>query len=403
MQVHFPSSFLWGAALSSYQCEGDNYNCDWYLWEKENNLESASRACEHYRLFRRDFELARQLNLNSLRISLEWARIAPSADTFDYKELAHYQEVLSALLEFKLKPIVTLHHFTNPLWFAKKGGWTVSSNIDFILSYLKKTVSFLKDNVDTWLVINEPMVFLYNGFISGIWPPGIKSLSQAKRALKNIEAAYITGYQEIKRIYKSEGKSVEVSLAKSLRDFLAAPGGFKMLNSLTASLRSHNFNFSMLDRLANKRCLDFLGINYYCREYDKFKGLLGVECEEVVGAGRKNALGWYVSAESFYKLLIKLKKYSLPIIITENGTAEKRESFYEDFLVTHLESVGRAMQDGVDIKGYLWWSLLDNFEWDKGFWPRFGLLEVDYNTFQRRPKPFSYIYAKICKENKLQG
>ncbi|UCG34588.1 MAG: glycoside hydrolase family 1 protein [Candidatus Omnitrophota bacterium] len=402
MQVYFPSSFLWGAALSSYQCEGQNYNCDWYLWEKEKNLEPAAKACEHYRLFRSDFELARQLNLNSLRISLEWSRIYSDPDTVVEKEIAHYWQVLDTLGDFKIKPLVTLHHFTNPLWFMGKDGWLVLRNIDYFLKYLCKAVEALHEKVDTWLIFNEPLVYIYNGFIEGIWPPGKRSVSDAKKALANIEAAYIEGYRHIKRIYRNEGKTVEVSLAKNLRDFLPAPGVQKPLNCLAASLRSYLFNFRLLDRLAKRNCLDFLGINYYCREYDRFKGVLGEELKEVVGAGRKNALGWYVNSQSFYKLLVKLKRYYLPIIITENGTAEKREQLYELYLTNHLESVGRAILDGVNIKGYLWWSLLDNFEWDKGFWPRFGLVEVDYSNSKRRIKPFAHIYAKICKERKLE-
>ena len=401
MQIQFPSSFLWGASLSSYQCEGGNSNCDWYLWEKEKNLEAAGSACGHYLLFEKDFQLASELNLNSLRISLEWARIHPEPSHFLEQELEHYRKVVDTLTRYGLKPMVTLHHFTNPIWFAKKGGWANSKNIDYFLSFLKKTVEILGEKVDSWIIFNEPLVYIYNSFIRGIWPPGSRSLSQGKKVLNNIIAAYLTGYQEIKRIYQQNGPCPQVSIAKSLRVFSPCPGPNFVLNSLSAGLRSRYFNFWLIDYLANKQSLDFLGINYYCREFSKFKGLIGEESDYKPQNSRKNYLGWNVYPQGFYKLLKKIAKYNLPIIITENGTAENQSPLYEDFLMTHLKSLALAIYEGVDIRGYFWWSLMDNFEWDKGFGPRFGLAEVDCNTLKRRLKPFAYIYGKICKDNKI--
>ncbi len=401
MQIQFPSSFLWGASLSSYQCEGGNSNCDWYLWEKERGLETAGSACDHYHLFEKDFQLARELNLNSLRISLEWARIHPEPSCFLEQELEHYRKVADALIKYGLKPMVTLHHFTNPIWFVKKGGWSDSKNIDYFLSFLKKTVEALREKVDLWIIFNEPLIYIYNSFIHGIWPPGDKSLGRGKKVLDNIIAAYLTGYQEIKRIYQQSESLPQVSIAKSLRIFSPCPGPNFVLNSLSAGLRSRCFNFWLLDYLAKKNALDFLGVNYYCREFSKFKGLIGKESDYKPKGGRKNYLGWNVYPQGFYKLLKKLAKYNLPIIITENGTAERESPFYEDFLIKHLKSLALAIDEGVDIRGYFWWSLMDNFEWDKGFGPRFGLAEVDYNTLKRRLKPFAYTYGKICKDNKL--
>jgi len=402
MQIQFPYSFLWGAALSSYQCEGDNVNSDWYLWEKERGLMSSASACRHYHLFDQDFQLASKLNLNSLRISLEWSRIHPEPTAFSLEELTHYQKVTDALIKYNLKPIVTLHHFTNPLWFAKKGGWGETKNIDYFLSFLKKTVEALKEKVDIWIIFNEPLVYIYNSFICGIWPPGARSLSEGRRVLNNILAAHLIGYQEIKRIYQDSGVNPQVSMAKSLRIFSPSPGPNFILNSLTAGLRSQLFNFRILNYLTKKNALDFIGLNYYCREFSKFKGLIGEESDYKPKRGRQNYLGWNVYSQGFYKLLKRLKRYNLPIIITENGTAENKDSLYEDFLIGHLKSLALAMKEGVDIRGYLWWSLMDNFEWDKGFGPRFGLTEVNYSTFERKLKPFAYTYGKICKDNRIE-
>ena len=399
MQINFPSSFLWGAATSSYQCEGGNFNSDWCAWEKEKSLVQAKSACNHYNLFEKDFKLASALNFNALRISIEWARLFPDADIFNNEQLAHYSKVIESLLKYNLKPVVTLHHFTNPIWFAKKGGWANHKNIDYFLKYLQKTVLALKDNVDLWIIFNEPLVYIYNGFIQGLWPPGVNSLAQAHKALDNIIKAHCIGYEEIKRIYQGT-TAPKVSMAKSMRIFSGCSKFSFGLNHLSAYFRNRLFNFWTLERLIKKEAIDFIAINYYCREYDKFKGFLGQECSHK-HKGRKNYMGWDIHPQGFYKILCKLKKFKLPVIVTENGTAENEDRFYQEYLSEHLKSLALAFKDGVNIGGYLWWSLLDNFEWDKGFGPRFGLIKVDYSSMERSIKPFAYIYAKICKENKI--
>jgi len=399
MTIQFPSSFLWGAAISSYQCEGDNSNSDWCRWERERGLEEAAAACNHYYLFKKDFQLARRINLNSLRFSIEWARIQPSSFVFLEEEIIHYQSVIDSLLNYKLKPLVTLHHFTNPLWFADGGGWLEARNIDYFLAYLRRVVESLKDKVDTWFIFNEPLVYIYNGFIQGAWPPGKKSLKEAKKVLNNIIAAYLTGYEEIKRIYQGSPLSPQVSLAKHLRIFSGCNNINFIPNSFSAFLRNKYFNFWLLDYLHRRNSLDFIAVNYYCKEYTR--GLAGLECGHN-HKERKNYLDWNISPEGLYKILLKLKRFNLPVVITENGTAEAQSCFYKSYLIQHIRSVAEALKEGVDIRGYTWWSLLDNFEWDKGFGPRFGLVEVNYKNFERKLKPFAYTYAKICRENRIE-
>lgn len=402
MQIQFPSSFLWGAAISSYQCEGRNFNTDWHRWEKAKGLDRAGWACDHYRLFEKDFYLAKSLNLNSFRLSIEWARVCPVFVEFSQEALDHYSEVIDVLHQKGLKPVVTLHHFTNPTWFIDRGGWLNSKNIDYFIAYLKRVVELLKEKVEYWIIFNEPLVYIYNGFIRGIWPPGVKSVKEAKKVLDNIVQAYLIGYEEIKRIYETISMPVQISLAKHMRVFSGCPGSNFALNSLSAFLRNKYFNFWIVEYLNKKRSLDFLALNYYCKEYTRFKGLIGAECRHTKHRERKNDLGWDIHPKGFYNILLKLKKFNLPIIITENGTAETKDSLYEDYLRQHLKHLAKAILKGVDIKGYFWWSLLDNFEWDKGFKYRFGLIEVAYDSMVRRIKPFAYVYAQVCKENKIE-
>lgn len=401
MLIQFPSSFLWGAAISSYQCEGQNFNSDWSLWEKQRGLDEAGKACDHYNRFQEDSQIAKQLNLNSFRFSIEWSRVCPRKGRFSQEAIEHYKQVLDALAQQGIKPVVTLHHFTNPIWFSDSGGWVNKDNIIDFIFYLKKIVDELKDKVDTWIIFNEPLVYLYKGFIEGAWPPGKKSLFGAKKVIDNITEAYCTGYRDIKHIYKGIDKQVRVSIAKNLRVFRPCCRGIKALNSIVANLRNRYFNFWLLNKLYKSGCLDFIGVNYYCCEYDAFKGILGSECGHKTHQVKQNYLGWNIDAEGFYEVLIALKKFDLPVIITENGTAENKNSCYEEFLYTHLKALARAQSKGVKIQGYMWWSLLDNFEWDKGFGPRFGLVYVNYDTMQRSIKPFAYDYAKIAKKNAI--
>ncbi|MEM7817086.1 MAG: family 1 glycosylhydrolase, partial [Candidatus Aenigmatarchaeota archaeon] len=174
-----------------------------------------------------------------------------------------------------------------------------------------------------------------------------------------------------------------------------------ILNLFSTYFRDKIFNFKILEDLFKKNYLDFLAINYYTKQNIRFGGLLGKECNSYLHNERKNFLGWYVYPDGLFNLLIKLKKFNLPIIITENGTAETQDILYKDYLLLHLKSVHKAILKKVNVKGYLWWSLIDNFEWDKGFGPRFGLIEVNYKTFERKIKPFALVYAKIAKENKI--
>jgi beta-glucosidase len=185
-----------------------------------------------------------------------------------------------------------------------------------------------------------------------------------------------------------------------MRSFYPCPEGSDF-NRVSSALRDKVFNWYLLDRLVQKKCLDFIGINYYCKEYVQWNGLIGQECGHLNHGERKNQPGWSVYPQGLYEILINLKKYGLPLMITENGTAEIKDEFYREYLLSHLNSLACAIKDGAKVEGYFWWSLLDNFEWDKGFSQRFGLVEVDFKTFRRQVKPFADTYADICRKNSI--
>jgi len=399
MKVNFPTNFLWGSSISSYQVEGDNVKSDWFLWERKNNLKEALKAADHYNLFSQDFDIAKSLGHNALRLSLEWGRVFPDKKTVANHEVEHYLRVVEDLTKKEIVPIVTLHHFTNPAWLSAEGGWCDEKVIDHFLAYVKLMASKLKGHVDFWITFNEPAVYIYNAFIRGIWPPGVKSVRMALKALNNILEAHALAYRAIKLIYGDKSPS-HVSIAKHMRVFSPCPHLNFGQNNILAFLRNKIFNFYILDRLAEKRCLDFIGLNYYCREYVK-PGifLLGEGCKDAHHNDARTALNWFIYPEGLYEILTRLKKYKIPIIVTENGMPESKDYPCQDFLYSHLRSLAKALEEGVDVRGYMWWSLLDNFEWDEGYDYKFGLVKVDFDNFARYIRPFALEYKKICEEN----
>jgi len=402
MKYFFPDDFLWGASISSYQTEGNNINSDWYVFEKKQGLVSSGEACRHFELYKDDFLLAKRLSLKALRFSLEWARIEPEPGRFSAQALSHYKAQIRFLKSLGIKPVLTLHHFTNPQWFAEKGGWTDARNIDYFLRYVSYCLDHLAEDIYCLIVINEPAVYIYNGFISGCWPPGEKSFAQARIALNNMIKAYVLAYRDIKS--RTDLHNIPVSLAKNMIQFSPCPKYNFGQNHLSAFLRSRFYNDLVLDRVSSCHALDFLGVNYYSRQFVRCgPGILGKECSCPVHRERKNYLGWYVSAAGFLAVLRKLKRFRLPVIITENGTAEKTAGLYEPFLLDHLRVLARAICEGLDCRGYFWWSLLDNFEWDKGFGPGFGLAHVDYSSYERHLRPFALRYKEIIENNALTG
>lgn len=402
----FPKNFFWGAAASAYQVEGDNFNCDWWEWEKRVALpEPSGRACRHYELFREDFQLARSLGHNAHRLSIEWSRVQGGENEFSPAELEHYLQVIRCLRENNLEPIVTLHHFTNPAWFTRSGGWENKHNCRHFLRYCEKVVELLAGEVRFWVTINEPMVYTYNSYLIGSWPPQKRSLRAAAKVKANLAEAHICAYRLIREIYKRKGLAPPaVSIAHNLRCFM--PCGNSLKNKLAAYLRDREFNFSFLEKLLRYNSLDFIGVNYYTRDLVDIRGwglrnLFFDLCAQGHDPVAKNSLGWDIYPRGLYELLLKLKPYRLPVFILENGICTGDDQQRWDFIRGHLQCLRQAMEQGVEVLGYLYWSLLDNFEWDKGFKPRFGLVEVDYQSFKRTPRESARKFSALCQGGEL--
>lgn len=404
--IKFPKNFFWGTATSAYQVEGYNKNNDWWEWEKKTSLKEISGpACRHYELFKEDFDLAKQLNHNAHRFSIEWSRIEPEEDRFSSKEIDHYREVVLALRQRGIEPIVTLHHFTNPLWFAKLGGWQNKNAHKHFLRYVERIVDALCNKVRYWVTINEPLIYVHHAYVLGIWPPQERSFLKAQGVIDTLALSHVEAYRLIHNIYKQKNLLPPlVSIAKHVRVF--EPCDATPKNKFAAYLRDRLFNFSLLDKLIRKRSLDFIGINYYTCDWVDVRGcglshlLLDVQ-QKSPHSIKKNSLGWDIYPRGLSKLLLRLSRYDLPIFILENGICTQNDNERWDFIYEHLKNVHFAIEHDVKILGYLYWSLIDNYEWDKGFSPWFGLVEVDYNTYKRTARESAKKFALVCKADIL--
>jgi beta-glucosidase len=397
----FPRDFLWGAATAAHQVEGNNSLSDWWEYELAGKLKYRSGlACRHYDLYDQDFDLAKELNHNCHRLSIEWSRIEPEEGKFSPQALDHYKKVILSLKERGLEPIVTLHHFTNPAWFSHLGGWGLKEAPEYFLRYIEQVVETLGKDVRFWVTINEPLVYLYHSYFLGVWPPQEKSLLKTIMVKDNLLRAHIKAYRLIADIYKRNNLNKPmISFAQNMQAFVSCLPSLR--NKLAVYLRAKSFNLEFVERAIRAQALDFIGVNYYSRSLVELKGW-GIDnfimdtCVKDHSKLKKNSLGWDIYPEGLYSVLIKLKRYKLPVFILENGICTNDDSLRWDFIQEHLKQLNRAMESGVKVLGYIYWSLIDNYEWDKGFAPRFGLIDVDYNTYKRTVRESAKKFAQVC-------
>ncbi len=420
MELKFPIGFFWGAATSAHQVEGGNYN-DWSEWEYANSARLAveaakrhanahmripdyilerypnplqpenyisGRACDHYHLYEQDFDIAKQLGQNAHRFSIEWSRVEPEEGKFNEAEIEHYRKVILALTAQHVEPFVSLWHWTLPLWVRDEGGVEGKNFPCHFAYYAKHVVEKLKEDVRFWLTVNEPTSVIVNSYQKGIWPPQKKSFFSVLTVYKNLSVAHNLTYDKIHGI----DDNAQVGFANILNYFEPANKN-SVFDRLALNVAKYFSNQRFLN-LTKKN--DFLTAQYYFHNKIKFPA-------KIERGGQTNSdMGWEIYPEGIYRILKDLKKYKKPIYITENGLADARDEKRTEFIKDHLKWVHRAISEGVDVRGYFYWSLLDNFEWDKGFWPRFGLVGVDYKTLERKIRPSAWEYAKICKNNSLE-
>lgn len=418
-KLKFPKRFIWGAATAAHQVEGGLHN-QWTEWELENARSLATRASyrfsgldswrsvsreaknpnnyvsgrgvDHYGKYEEDFSLLRSLNLNGFRFGIEWSRIEPEQGMWDEAEVEHYKRYLASLKRSGITPVVTLFHFTLPVWFSKMGGFEKRQNVRYFVRFAEKIIKTFGSELSYIVTINEPTVYVAQGYFMGDWPPNKMSKPLGLCVLANL----VMAHKKIYKIVKHSGYSGRLKLSMAHHVTYFYPGDTAWLSGVSASVANYLSNTFVIRRVRHQS--DYLAINYYMAHR-----MLGYRAHnsEVV---EKNDLGWDMQPELLGDLLGELwEKHVLPIMITENGLADGEDSHRVEWLKRSISSMSQAMSFGARVIGYFHWSLLDNFEWDKGYWPKFGLVSVNRRTMQRTVKLSGKWYGRVVGRLRSQA
>ena len=407
---NFPAGFLWGTATSPTQVEGDIRN-EWTSFTAQDGS-NCHIACDHYHRYPEDIEWMSKLGVNAYRMGIEWSRLqsGPFAP-LDQTELVRYVDILDRLKSAGITPMIVLHHFSNPPWINAAGGWTNPAAIPAFVDYVSKLVAALKDRVWLWNTFNEPDTYACLAYLIGGFPPQRKwRLWQFRKVIAHMAQAHVQASEIIRRD-RSADRKPEVGIAKNWT-FFHAYKRFSPWDRITAFTCHYTFNKFVLDAFLNgrrRRASTFIGLNYYGRvRFHHFRSMIpasgtpvrkledfGFDCDDMV--------------ERFPSGMVKIlshlhRRFRLPIYITEHGSASNDEQFRERDLRENLAALHSAMTGGVDVRGFFYWSLLDNFEWQFGYTKKFGLLAVDFKDekLPRTLKPLAGVYANICRENAVR-
>ena len=404
---NFPKDFLWGAATASYQVEGGIEHCDWAQAARDGKVPACGRACDHYNRYEEDFDIAKELGHNAHRFSIEWARIEPEEGRFSEDAIEHYRGVLQALHARGITPMVTLWHFTLPDWFVRSGGWMRKDAADLFARYAEHVARSLGATVAHIDTMNEPIVFASNGWLRGTWPPfnsfflvAQKSFTRQMYMNKGVRGsvrltpfAYLNVRRQLVRAHnaaykriKGSAPAVSVGIVKNVIVFTA---GRNPLHRLASWVMNEHWTHSFMRKVVHS--CDSIGVNYYF--YRKFG-----DTKEYT----RSDLGWDMVPEKLGDALLMLRRYNKPLYITEAGLADAEDKHRAWYIQESLKGVARAMQCGVNVKGFFYWSLLDNYEWADGFDKRFGLVEINYETLERTIRPSAYHYRDLIQPHQTQ-
>ena len=436
----FPDGFLWGASTSAYQVEGSPLAdgagpSNWHRFAHSPGLvangDTGDVACDHYRRFRQDVALMAQLGLNAYRFSISWSRILPSGrGEVNLRGLAFYERLVDALLARGIQPFVTLYHWDLPAALDDRGGWTNPDVAGWFADYAAVVFRALDDRVRFWATLNEPWVVTDGGYLHGELAPGHRSPFEAALASHNLLRAHGAAVAE----YRSRGRNA-IGLVVNLEPKHAAS---RSARDVAATARADAYmNRQYLDPVFRgryprelpamfgqawprpapdlrevSRPLDFLGVNYYTRGVMRDAPDVPILRARKVRQRRRvhTETGWEVYPEGLTEALLWVRRRygDVPMYVTENGAAFADAAAAADlvpdvarvrYLREHLRAAGRAIEAGVDLRGYFVWSLLDNFEWSHGYSKRFGIVHVDYATQRRTPKASAWFYSEVIRTN----
>jgi beta-glucosidase len=385
--LKFPDGFLWGAATAAHQIEGFNVHSDWWAAEQAGLLPHRSEAaCNSWVDWRRDIDLLTQMHLNAYRLSIEWARVEPEPGNFDQQALDTYRQQLEALKQAGIEPMVTLHHFTSPRWLADRGGWSNPDVVPRFVDYARKVADQTGDLVKWWITVNEPSILGLKAYLEGSWPPRQRmSLRGYTRLMRHA----VRGHARVRRVLKSIRPDAQVSIAFAMWP-LQPLRPWSPIDQLLAYVGDWFWQGRVIRR--SLPALDWIGINYYSRTFVGWPWPGG----DGVGSRERTDFGWEIYPEGLYAVLRRVAQFGKPIVITENGISDADDDQRPRYIVDHVKEMHRAIQDGVDLRGYMHWTLLDNYEWAEGFLQRFGLATRD-----RQLRPSAEVYGAIARANGL--
>jgi beta-glucosidase len=440
----YPRAFLWGAAFSAHQTEGlagGGEHGDWYRFEHEardgrptiSGGDTADRATDFWNRHREDLREAQAIGLGSLRTSIAWEKVNPAPGVFRADVLQHYRRIFGEMRGGGISPMIALHHFTHPLWFHERGGWTGGEAPGLFLAYAERVIDALGDLCDLWITFNEPMVLVQMGYLQGLVPPRSSSLRDAYEAAYQIARAHRL---VAAMIHERQGPSPGargpggrlrgVGLAQAIAGYEPeGPGDPK--DRQAAETIADLANWAFLRGLAGDRLafgvpaevpgasgfdrafpsedppggLDWIGVNYYTRWRIKYAKKSAIRVEFRAPPGARGDNGWAIAPEGLERALrdTAARLPGVPLVVTENGLADARDDRRPAFVRDHLASLDRALHDGaLDVRGYYHWSLTDNFEWLEGYRMRFGLVAIRYDEgLAREPRPSARVYADAIR------
>ncbi len=411
--IEFPESFVFGSATAAHQVEGNNQHNDW--WEHEhapstNAAEPSGIACDHYDRYADDFRLLQSLAQPAHRLSVEWSRIEPAEGQMEAHEIDHYRRVLGSLRELEIEPWVTLHHFTSPRWFTRRGGFARAENLASFRRFVELVARTCGDLVDHWCTVNEPTIYAEMGYRFGYFPPRQSDAALAAEVQENLFRAHALAAEAV-RSHARRPAEVGITLAVQAHEPLdpgseadrvvAARRDAETNETSFAALRSGVFAHPgrpAVEIPGLRGSSTFVGIQYYTRV--RYGGASGGPAAPDTGR-TLSQMGWEVYPEGFAPLLRRAAETGLPVYVTENGMACDDDRVRVRYIADHLAAVDDARRSGADIRGYFYWSAMDNFEWNFGYGPKFGLIEVDRPSLERRPRPSAHFFAEIIRTRRL--
>lgn len=421
-----PKELLLGSATAPTQIEGGDPNCNWHAWSlagKVGKGESSLTGADHWNRWQEDVKILTSLNQECYRMGIEWSRLEPQEGHWSADGLEHYRQEISLLRQKGIAVLITLHHFSCPQWFQDRGAWISEDAVPTFLRFVEHAVTNLGDLVGDWCTINEPNVFANDTYMDGKYPPGDQGqIGKYFQAARNLILAHLDSYVLIHRIRRERNfpAPTRVGFAHHVAVFEAMPGhplaglGRNLQDRLFHELFWQGFVEGKLafplgkgyPRGKGPFC-DWIGVNYYSRHL--FQGswnparLFAIPITDPsVSQDRLNDLGWEIYPEGLFQVVKPAwERWKLPIWITENGVPDSADTKRQNFLAAHLWQLKRLIDAGVRVERYFHWSFLDNLEWNDGYGPRFGLVEVNYATMERSPRQSALAYAEWCKTHRI--